>query len=690
MSGVTDTRVLLVSAVPAVISELRGALGACAGAFQVELADSAREAIAALRRLPSEVTIVDIGDGAEVALHELQLLGSTTADTALIAVTSNGAEIVTVGALERGAQDCLVRGTDDLEPRRLARAIRNALARSAHDGSRPLATLIELSSDAIVTINRDRLVTRFNGAAEQLYGWRAGEVLGKPARMLAPSPDHTAQVAFVDRVFAGESVDAIDIPRTMRDGRSVIMSMSGSPVVDAFGDVIEACLIIRDVTDEVNARLRAFEQQRLLESSQAAGRVGSWAVDRLTGRIDWSAEHSRLLRRDPRLGPATLEELIDLVHPDDHELVRSSFRRNAGFSFEARMIADPEDVRILRVRGEYIPREDGEPGRLLGITQDVTEEHAEQAARRQAEEQLRRSFDEALIGMVILDMDIRALRVNNALCEIFGRTRAELLGRRLDDLSHPDDRGDSELVKEVLLSGVQKHHLREKRYIHADGHTIWAEVAVSLVTDADGKPAHFVGQVQDISERRAHVEQLRRLADHDPLTGLLNRRAFGRELSAHIARSQRYGTSGALLLFDLDNFKAHNDTHGHSAGDELLVALADGVRRRLRASDVTGRLGGDEFAALLPNADRERAMVVTESLLEQIRDISDNVPAAVGGSVTASIGIVCLEQLDSLTPEGVIRAADQAMYAAKRLGRNRFAEWTSAPDEFDDLMPASD
>ena len=108
--------------------------------------------------------------------------------------------------------------------------------------------------------------------------------------------------------------------------------------------------------------------------------------------------------------------------------MKSAFNQQEGFSFEARFIADPEDVRILQVRGEYIPREDGSPGRLLGITQDVTEERAEHAARQRIEEQLRRSFEEALIGMVILDLDGMPLYVNNALCEMFGRTEAEMLG----------------------------------------------------------------------------------------------------------------------------------------------------------------------------------------------------------------------------------------------------------------------
>jgi diguanylate cyclase (GGDEF)-like protein/PAS domain S-box-containing protein len=662
-----------------VIRELRDALSSdAAGAFTVEVSDSARDAIVALHRLPSEVTLVDIGGGGDGRLHELRLVASTTVDTALIAITSSADEAVAAQAFRHGAQDCLICGGDDITPSRLARTIRNALARSAHDQSRPLATMIELSSDAILTISSDHIITRFNGAAEQLYGVRAAEVLGKPSPMLVPEHERLKQGALVARVFNGESIDAFQIPRTMRDGRRVIMSMSGSPIVDAMGNVVEACLIIRDVTEEVNARVRLAEQQHLFESSQAAGHLGSWAFDRMTGQMEWSAEHYRLLGRDPTLGPATVEQLIDLVHPDDRELVQSSFNEQEGFSFEARFIADPEDVRMLQVRGEYIPREDGSPGRLLGITQDVTEERAEQIARQRVEQQLRRGFDEALIGMVILGMDGRPLQVNNALCEIFGLSSVDMLSHHFQDLTHPEDLGDDVPVMELLLSGV-KHHTREKRYIHADGHTIWAEVALSLITNPDGSPSHMVGQIQDITERRAHVEQLRHLADHDPLTGLLNRRAFGRELSAHLARTERYGATGALLMFDLDNFKLHNDTYGHSGGDDLLVACADGLRRRLRASDVTGRLGGDEFATLLPNGDAAHARLVGESLLAHIRES--------GGGVTASIGLVCFERLEALSPEAALRAADEALYEAKRMGRNCVAEWAPTTESF---IPASD
>ncbi|WP_249019011.1 PAS domain S-box protein [Conexibacter sp. S30A1] len=638
----------------------------------VSVVGSAGAAVASLHRAPSQVTIVDIGDGSQSGLEALRLVASSAHATAIIALTSSAEDAVAQAAFACGAQECLLVGTTDLEPARLGRSLRAALARSAHDSSRPLATLIDLSSDAIITISRSLLVTRFNAAAERLFRRAASEIIGRPVGLLLPAGERQERIALFERVLQGETIEAHETVYTMRDGRRVIMSASGSPVLDASGEVVETCLIIRDVTEAVTARLRLTEQQRLLESSQAAGRIGSWAADRLTGRMDWSAEHYRLLRRDPARGPARIVELIDLFHPDDREMVLSCFHRDASFVCEARFIADPQDVRIFRLRAEFVPREDGQPGRLLGITQDVTEERAEQAARAQAEEQLRRAFDEALIGMSIADLNGRPLRVNRALCEIFGMSEQELLATTFGELTHPDDREGDVLVAEALLSGSQRHHVREKRYRHADGHTIWAELGLSLITDSAGRPLHFIGQLQDVTERRARLEELRELADHDPLTGLLNRRAFGRELEGHLTRCQRRGLSGALLMFDLDDFKQHNDTLGHGAGDELLAAVAVAVRARLRASDVTGRLGGDEFAVLLPDADQGTALLVAESLLAQIGAAAQ---AAGAGSLSASIGLVCLERLTAPTPDAVLRAADQALYAAKRAGRNRLAQW---------------
>jgi diguanylate cyclase (GGDEF)-like protein/PAS domain S-box-containing protein len=675
-----NIRVLLVAGGAGEASTLRDALAAAGGdAFSTHRVRSASQALTKLQAEPFELAFVDLdGDGSD-ELESLRLISATAANTALIAVTSNPDDQVAVEALERGAQECLVKGSDDFSPRQLVRSVRNAFVRTAHDCSRPLATLVTLSPDAIMTISRERKLTRFNAAAERLYGYSAAEVLDTTAVELIPASHQDRQTQFLDRVLAGESVEAFQFAGTNRAGEHVVISMSGSPITDAFGNVVEACVIARDVTQAVLANQRLADQQTLLESSQAAGHVGSWSIDRESGRIEWSAEHYRLLKRAPALGPMTVEELLDQIHPDDRPLAARAFKCESTFAIEAPLITDPDDVRILQIRGEYVPREDGRPGRLLGITQDITAERAEHSARLLAEEQLERTFDDALVGMAILDLNTHTIRSNRSLQEILGLTPEQMLTTTLEDVTHPDDRGDDLPVTEMLRSGVQKSHVREKRYVHADGHTIWAEVAVSWITHADGSPSHYLVQVQDITERRARIEQLRHMADHDPLTGLLNRRGFNRELESHITRTRRQGISGALAIVDLDNFKLHNDSHGHAAGDLLLVAIADTLRERLRASDVIGRLGGDEFAVLLPDLSREHANLLTSSLLDHIKRTASDT------AVTASIGLVCFETLEDVTAETAMACADSAMYSAKGRGRNQYAEYASPTEGWENV-----
>jgi diguanylate cyclase (GGDEF)-like protein/PAS domain S-box-containing protein len=291
-------------------------------------------------------------------------------------------------------------------------------------------------------------------------------------------------------------------------------------------------------------------------------------------------------------------------------------------------------------------------------------------------QQLERAFDEAPIGMVILDDDMRLLRVNRSVARMLGRTRAELVGSTLDEFMLADQEADDGVPTVAPHADADGQHVSERCLLHADGHRIWVELAVSPIGAAHGDGARMVAQIQDMTERRAQVESLQHIADHDPLTGLLNRRGFDRELGGHLTRAIRYGATGALLIFDLDNFKIHNDTFGHDAGDALLRRLGEALRTRLRSSDVVGRLGGDEFAVLLPDADRSRAVQATLSLLDEIRESTSSMSSASVAGITASIGLVCFEVTGPLDVDTAKRYADAAMYLAKRRGRDQYAEWT--------------
>jgi diguanylate cyclase (GGDEF)-like protein len=174
--------------------------------------------------------------------------------------------------------------------------------------------------------------------------------------------------------------------------------------------------------------------------------------------------------------------------------------------------------------------------------------------------------------------------------------------------------------------------------------------------------------IAGLSQLRHTQSQLEQLAIQDPLTSALNARTFSHELAQELSRNRRYGRPLAVIYLDLDDFKAVNDAHGHATGDAVLRLVADAMRGAVRQADVVGRLGGDEFAVLMPETDGTVAHAAATRLATSIRTVFRGTP-----SVTASIGVVAVSGTEAGTDE-LLRKADQAMYAAKRAGKDRVVQ----------------
>ena len=238
------------------------------------------------------------------------------------------------------------------------------------------------------------------------------------------------------------------------------------------------------------------------------------------------------------------------------------------------------------------------------------------------------TIDHAPIGIALVSPDGRWLRVNKALCEMTGYTEGELLARTFQGITHPDDLdAQLEYVRQMLAGELATYEL-EKRLLCADGQVLWIGLSVSLVRDRDGAPLHFVSQMQDIGQRKRDERELRQLAEHDALTGLANRRVLGRDITRQLTHQARYGGQLALLIVDLDHFKYINDTLGHRVGDQVIRAVAEALRTRLRESDTVARLGGDEFAILLPQTNRDAAQQVAQELVETLAALQITDPRA--------------------------------------------------------------
>ncbi|MGA8006870.1 MAG: EAL domain-containing protein [Burkholderiales bacterium] len=300
-----------------------------------------------------------------------------------------------------------------------------------------------------------------------------------------------------------------------------------------------------------------------------------------------------------------------------------------------------------------------------GVATDVTQRVVAEEALRAAEEQYRALFDKSPSPMWVLrHEDLRFVAVNEAAIAHYGYSKAEFLAMTTRDIVSDAD------VPALLSQHVEPHAAAldhgQWRHRRKDGSIIDVHVR-SYGIVFEGAPAHLV-LVTDITERLRYERQIEHLATHDGLTGLPNRGLLADLAVQVLSSARRLGRNAALLLFDLDNFKLHNDSFGHQGGDALLREVSARIAQVLREGDTLARLGGDEFVALLGDL-RQPEDVAT--VISRIRGALSE-PFKIGGQevfVTTSIGVSMFPS-DGRDLDTLVRHADTALYTAKELGRD--------------------
>ncbi len=303
------------------------------------------------------------------------------------------------------------------------------------------------------------------------------------------------------------------------------------------------------------------------------------------------------------------------------------------------------------------------------LNRHIAEQERISKALRETEEHFRNAFDYAAIGMALVSPQGAWLRVNRSLCNLIGYTENEMLDSNFQAVTHPDDIGNDLANLYRLLQSETPTSQVEKRYVHRDGEVVWALNSVSLVRDADDNPAHFIFQIQDITERKRAEAALQSLSLVDELTGLYNRRGFLAVTDQHVAAIRRDNKIPIVLYADLDGLKQINDSYGHHEGDRALAAAAQILKETFRSSDILARLGGDEFVALAAIEEDEGAESLTDRLREQF-DASNAVRSR-PYNLSVSVGVAHFED-DRYSIEDLMAQADHAMYEEKRLKPSRY------------------
>ena len=376
---------------------------------------------------------------------------------------------------------------------------------------------------------------------------------------------------------------------------------------------------------------------------------------------------------------------------------------DAGRTFEFALTYDRDAVvaaarslmsRVLMTRQPELPA-------VSPVLPETVPASARPAADAAGEATLRRALAASTNGVTIADVtrpDAPLIYVNTAFERLSGLRAEEVLGRNCRMLQGPDtDPAATARIREAVAAGSE---IRETllNYRGAEREPWWNEIYLSPVFDADGRLTQYIGVQNDVTEQvtarreleterarsSAYLAELEAAAFRDPLTGLLNRRRLQDLLETAILEANLAGNALALLYLDVDRFKAVNDRHGHRAGDQVLQAVADRLRGRLRGNDLVARLGGDEFLVVLPGLDRASSERVLTRLTAELGGVLDAPVPIEAGSVRVSVSIGGSRYPeDGLDFESLLHSADQRMYRRKRAGARAGEPEPASPEPAD-------
>ncbi len=450
-------------------------------------------------------------------------------------------------------------------------------------------------------------------------------------------------------------------------------------------------LLNRELTQRVQERtaelleknLRLLRDEEVLRESQSTlaalfESMSSGAVvyrasadgqDFVIAAVNRAAERIENMRRNDMVGKNVLEIFPGIVEFGLLEVFKRVWQSSEP---EQVPVAFYQDGRISGWRENYVYKLPS--GEVVVIYDDVTKKMQAEQELRWSEERFRSMFEMSPLGMILNSMDGRFVEANTALLDMLGYSLDELNKLSYWDITPPEYKTE-EMQQLESLSRFSRYGPYEKEYVNSQGQRFPVRLNGVLITASDGEK--FIWSiVENITEKKKSEELIWRQANFDTLTGLPNRRMFRDRLEQEIKKAHRADLPMALMFIDLDKFKEVNDTLGHDMGDILLVEAARRIVECVRESDTVARIGGDEFTVILSELEDTASIDrIAQSIVGKL-----TAPFQLGEDkvfVSASLGITVYPN-DATAIDSLLKNADQAMYAAKARGRNRYSYFTPA------------
>lgn len=472
------------------------------------------------------------------------------------------------------------------------------------------------------------------------------------------------------QAMRGESIRGVELIIQRSSGEITHALCNAVPIRNQNHDIIAAIVTYSDISDRIELETELRKREQSMARAQTVASFGSWEWDMETNDLYWSDEIYRIFGLQPQEFAASYPAFLERIHPEDVEHVTGNVQLaienpQHEYDIEHRIVKPDGTVRFVREKGTVEREPDGQPIRMTGVVQDITE-------RKWYEEKLhlsRKVIESTSDGIIITDKDRRIVDINPAFERITGYNREELIGNtpKMNSSGRHDKYFYRDMWNTIDHYGFWQGEIWDRK---KNGELYPQWLSINAVKNEEAQVAYYVGIFTDISRLKETQAKLRQLAYYDPLTELPNRALLHERMSKAIENAEQQRSMVGVVLLDLDYFKYINDSLGHHVGDNLLKQVGDRLRNICDSSQTLARLGGDEFVIMVDEFDDAHVLNrIAENTIAALKaPFMINEHRLYSG---ASVGISIYPQ-DATSASDLLKNADAAMYAAKADGRDQF------------------